>query len=500
MDKLPQTGLSSGSPQSKPTIHELVESLGIGPAQIYVILLGAGGINFAYGLAFTCLNVISVSAAADMHVGHAARGLLITSASTGLLIGAVMASAGDALGRVRCTATGYVLMAVCILLTAAPSTMNSWSMMVLSCGGIGFGVGLGLGPSIVMLSEMTPDRWKLTVRVCTAATYMFGVQCSALLAGLDDPTLKVLKWRKLLLYSAVPPTILAILSTIILPESPVLQAARGQHSNARHGFWWMAERNGQEQVLIDLMDYQDLPHIGSKLTGPGLYERLQVVFSWKYAFSLFAATFADFVFNLAEKGRAYANPQIFAEVSTLPAAWQIMVSDMPAQVTALLFVLVFLDSCARKNAVMLALCLMALGSFLLCVTGVQSLPRSPLAESGFQFALMSLAGGVKMGFAVLYQLAVEIFHPAVAATGSAVVICLGRFGSIVAPTLFEMCQESLGWPVYYYAIVAMSMIAAAFMSKVPSAAELEAASEKEDAAGSLLMHSSDSYGTISKLA
>mmetsp|Transcript_89873 Transcript_89873/g.155606 ORF Transcript_89873/g.155606 Transcript_89873/m.155606 type:complete len:487 (+) Transcript_89873:71-1531(+) len=483
-------------PLSKPTVHELVESLGMGPAQISVILLGVGGIHFVYGASFTCLNIISVSAAAEMNVSSGARGLLITNASMGLLIGAVVASAGDALGRLRCITTGYIMMAVSLVMTAA--TMNSWFLMVLACGGTGFGVGIGLGPSIVMLSEMTPDRWKLTVRICSSAMYIFGVQSSALLAGLDDPTLQALTWRKLLLYAAVPPTILAILSSALLPESPVLQAAKGQHSDAYHGFQWMAEQNGQKHVIID---YQELPQIGSSLTGPGLYERLQVVFSGKYAFSLFAATLADFVINLAEKGRAYANPQIFGEVSTLPAAWQILVSDLPAQVTALLVVVIFLDLCARKVAVMIALCLMALGSFCTCVAGVQPLPRSPFTESVFQLALMSLAGGCKMGFAVLYQLAVEIFHPAVAATGSAVVICLGRFGSIAAPTMFEICQAKFGWPVFYYTIAVMSMIAAVFMWRVPSAAELEVESV-EDAhdAGSLLMNSSPTYGTISKLA
>mmetsp|Transcript_147730 Transcript_147730/g.275251 ORF Transcript_147730/g.275251 Transcript_147730/m.275251 type:complete len:497 (-) Transcript_147730:47-1537(-) len=481
---------------NKPTVPELVESLGAGPAQIYVLLLGAGGIIFCYGIAFTSLNVISVSVANDMNVGASwTRGLLVTAASIGLMFGSAAGSAADSLGRLRCVTTGYVIIAASSVLVA---TMRTWSLMVLFCGGIGFGVGCGLGPGIVMMSELTPERWRLTFRVCTAACYIPGTTITALVASFDDPNLEDLVWRRLLVFASANSLVFAFLSALLLPESPVLLAAKSEYSEACHGFQWMAERNGKDHLFIG---YQDLPQILHSSVKLGWLERLRVVSSHRYAFALFAGCFADICINFTDKGRQYANPQIFNSAgSALPAAYEIIVTDLPAQILACIVVLMFFEKIARKIGVMVGLGLIVLGSCNLCIAGTQPEPRHWWMEALFQIGLMSLAGGCKMGYAVLYQFAVEIFHPAVSSTGSAIIILTGRLGAALAPIAFETIRARLNWPSFYLLIAVMSTVGILFMSQTPVKIDwgedsMDCVDGDGEAADLLSKHAGRTYGT-----
>lgn len=312
-----------------------------------------------------------------------------------------------------------------------------------------------------------------------------------LLAALDDPSLQGLKWRDLLWYSAGPMALIGIMATVFLPESPIFQAAKGEHSAALKGFRWIAIRNGKDHDI----DFEGPTARASSFTGPDLQEKLSIVFSKKYAFTTFAATYAAFCFNLTQYGALYANPQIFQRTSTIPPAWQMILSGLPGFVV-LLFASTLLDKVSRKSACVAALSLLSLGLMWVCVSGIHPPPRSRFFESVFQMGAGAVTGGAAVGFTVIYQLSVEIYPTIAAGTGSAVVMGVGRIGAIIAPALFEHIQAVLDWPDFYYLLAGLSAFGMVFLLLMPSTEELQIDGLGDAEVGNMVVKlHSQNYGT-----
>jgi hypothetical protein len=206
----------------------------------------------------------------------------------------------------------------------------------------------------------------------------------------------------------------------------------------------LARRNGKS-----ISGDYELP-AGKPVESVAISERLKMIFSPQVRYVTLAATFASFVCNITLYGGMYAGPQVFATTSSLPAAYQQLLTALPG-VIANLAAGGIGDYASRRSCVVFALVIGWSTAFAMIIGGGVPQPRSWGMETVFQYG--ALGGGVStaIGFTVVFQIAVEIYPPVASATGAAFVIGVGLIGAILAPDTFEIMQKTFGtWQSFYW--------------------------------------------------
>jgi len=444
------------------SIAEVVESIGIGWAQMLMFFLGVGGIFFVEGVALVCFNLITMSVAKDseLHLRDGDQGMLTTMSFIGLFAGVSTSGyVADVFGRRLPIIVAYAIMTLSLFLG---SVMQSWTPIIMAGFGTGFGVGFGMPAGIAMMSENTPVRWRIAMRAAAALMYNVGMAYICVFSAADDSSLQHVHWRRLLSNASIPCLILCVLSLAFLPESPVYYAAKGFKADAEKGFKTFAGRNSRS-----ISGAYEIPESDICQTAMTMINQLKVIFSPQLWFITLVAIYASFCANVTLYGTMYANPQIFGTVSPLPAAWQILLTAGPSAIAVIMVGLVG-DYMSRKTAVILGLSICSTGCFASCIGGGYALPRSLIAEVLFQYGTLITGCGVSLLFTVVFQISVEIFPTSSSATGAAIIIGVGRIGAIIAPQLFDfMWSKSGNWQSFYSFIGVCSLIGIILWMCVP---------------------------------
>jgi MFS family permease len=443
---------------------DVVESLGIGWAQLLVLLLGAGGIFFVEGLIFGAISTITLSVASDLVLTNTQRGMLSTLAFCGLGSG-IWASGwiSDIFGRRRVIVLSYAILTVSSFLCSVP---HNWTAICIAGFWAGFGSGFGMPPSIAMLSEVTPVKWRMAMSGAANSFFAVGAVYILALAAIDDATLKHLHWRKLLLSSAMPIACYALLAAVFLPESPVFYASKGMQMKAEEGFRTFARRNGK----IISGTYALLDSSKSETLTPA--EQAAVIFSAKRWFLTLATAYACFCLNVSYFGTMYAQPIIFAETSSMPAVYQNMLTFIAPAVASIVACL-FADNAPRKTCVLFALAVILSCNVATRMAGsVATSHRGWALEALYQYGSEVSGAGRAVGFVTLHQIAVEIYPPSSSATGGSFVMGVGRIGALIAPSLFEFMQSTFHtWQSFYFfmdVVVAISILMWMFVPFQPT--------------------------------
>lgn len=187
------------------SVEELVEALGFGPAQLRVLFLGPLGNHFCDGAELCLVNMVAMSTAADFGINASEKAALSVISLVGLTLG-IWASGflGDHMGRKPPIVASYALTSLVGFSCAAAQEYKT--LLVLRMF-LGFGMGLGMAPSLALLSEITPQSWRMKMRVCQTTAFAFGGFVVVLLAALNDATLLKLQWRYLMVAAAIPPAV-----------------------------------------------------------------------------------------------------------------------------------------------------------------------------------------------------------------------------------------------------------------------------------------------------
>lgn len=430
------------------SITKLVDRLGFGPAQLRAVGLGSFAMFFCDGSELALLPLISTSTSSTFGLGPYQEALMLTIALFGLMIGNVFSGfVGDTLGR-----RPAILMSLgtTALLGYASSLAMDYPSLILSRCLLGIGMGLGMGPSMVRVSENCPEKY----RIFCQGLRSFGASCAgpllvALLAGLDDPYLQELNWKRMIVIVAAFPAFFSVAGFFFLSESPVWLACTGHHSAARAGFAEVREQNSAHGVDVN---YEQPSIVVQEHLGT--VEQLRIVFSrssWRMTCSLMSISF---LLNLMCFGDSYGLAHILPDISYIPAAWQI---SMRQTFSALwiVFAIMIVNSMSRKNATIVGLLGITVGACAFAFGGAADMPRSVGREAFFQFGTNMLSFAVQMLFVAVFQFSVEIYPPNASSTGCAVVVATGRAGAIAAPMVFEHLRFTSGWWGTFYIFVGM---------------------------------------------
>jgi len=191
----------------------------IGPVRNLVVALCALVALFD-GMDLQIIGLAAPSIAKNLHIPIAGLGVVFSAAIAGMAIGAlVIAPLADRVGR------KVILVAAVVCFGAFTlATMTAGSLIVLL--GYRFGTGLGMGAAvpcaISLASEFVPARRRATV----AGVLFAGFPLGGVLAGvLGSRLIPTTGWQGLFVVGGVAPLAVAVLITLVLPESPIFLVA-----------------------------------------------------------------------------------------------------------------------------------------------------------------------------------------------------------------------------------------------------------------------------------
>lgn len=438
------------------TVSDVVADLGMGPAQLYVMLLSSGAVYFCDGVELKLVNIIATATAKDFNLLPTQRAGLSTVTMCGLMMGTFASGYfGDGVGRraptMWCLAFTAVLGLMCSLAPDYFVLLTGRSML-------GFAMGIGIPPSTALVSEITPEAWRIPTKAFSSAFAAIGGLFVAIMAALDDPTYQNLHWRHLMVMCSIPPAFWWAISQFLLRESPVFLASVGKHEEAKVEFRRLQQMNGKFDLNVDYVPPRDQAEMPDQAPRRPV-DAVRTLFSRKYWYTTTALLVACFAINLVSTGDAYASPQVLVDhTSELEPGWLFVVKYSIA-VAATVAAGLLAQVVPRKTSVILALVILSTVCISFATCAQWDGPRPPFISAVFMFGAHGSVVGNAIGTIVIYQLSVEIYPTTAAATGGAVVIGGGRIASVIAPMMFETMRESFHWESFYYAMAATCMVA-----------------------------------------
>lgn len=453
-------------------IHEVVDEIGVGRAQLLVLFLASGGINFIDGAEISAISSSTLSAANDFGLGPNEKGMLVSFTLLGMFLGIVLLGhLGDTYGRKKMVLAAYALVSFSGLLSAF--AQSYWALLLCRCV-LGFGMGLGMPSSIALLSEITPPSHRMLMRSLSYVCWSSGSICVALLAATDDPHLVHLSWRRLFVFLSIPAGLLFIAALVFLPESPVYLESIGKHSEARATLARLMSLNGSGYVKVDYKVIHHTPKAGATMS---LQDQLGCIFSADLCYTTLVVAYASCCTNLASYAFAYAAPQVLAETSATPAAYAMAISGVAA--CGINFLLWIISSnIPRKEGIIVSLSLGIVVMLLFTIAGSHSLPRPLFWEAVYQISLDSFSAASTLGYMVLFQIAVEIYPTCAAATGGSLIIGAGRLGAVLAPLVFERLKQFSSWQMSFYTMSSMNAIGILLLLWMPPVKVFESFAQK----------------------
>jgi len=453
------------------TAAEVVDSLGLGLAQARVAAL-ALGVWFTDGLDICLVTVTTPTMAREFHLTHAQRGLLTTAAMLGVAIGC-FGFVGDVLGRKPPIVFSYFFTVVMNVVTVGAGSFNTLFATRL---GVGIAMGVGMSPSIAMMSETTPKRWRMAMAGAKGIIGISGFLFGNVSMYVSDPTLVHLRWRALFLYYSIPGVFLGIAALLFLPESPAFLAHKGHQKAAVRVLDSMRRLNCRADVPFELAcpreDIEDRERQTDVQAGTlSMRSQLNVIFGRSLIGCTTAALILNLAINVIHYHQNYGEPQVFtsdaASLKLEPAA-QLMVANSFGLIGFPMTV--FSSMClSRRSGIVLAFAMVSALTFTFAST-VTASTKTWYTETFFQFSMCLLRGIFSMTWNFVHQFSVEIYPVACSTTGGAAVIGVGRIGSCVAPLIFELVSATSGVMVASYYIMGCVSIAVAFLTMllVPS--------------------------------
>mmetsp|Transcript_102390 Transcript_102390/g.186970 ORF Transcript_102390/g.186970 Transcript_102390/m.186970 type:complete len:520 (+) Transcript_102390:120-1679(+) len=473
--KLPgsaESDVADGIAEKEMPPGQVIEDIGMGPAQVFTFLLSAGGIWMCDGMEITVITVVTLAAAHDLGVSGMYRGLLSTSAFAGLVVGiAVSGRIGDTLGRKVPIVYSFAAVALLGLTTAV---LPSFWGIILFRALLGFGMGFGMPPALAMVSETTPAEWRIPMRSATNIFFQAAGIATCVIAGLEDPTLKEVNWRRLMAIITLPTACCGLLAHLFLLESPVFLASIGRHAEAERVFHWMSVVNGRP-CKYNIAGFSEKKQLQGVLT---FWEQMSIIFGKRYRYVTIAAMYGCFFINVVHYGHTYAIVQVTGKTTSMPAAWLSILTSCFAIVASLIGGVVF-QQLPRKEAACSSLVLALMSVCCFSYAGSIPTPRSRFNELMFRLGVIGIPTAAQLGYIVYFQIAVEIYPPNASATGGSFVIGVGRIGTVMSPMLFEAAQRfTRDWATFYYLLAVLSAIGVLLLAAAPS---IKAFSEIEDA-------------------
>lgn len=413
----------------KPSLQDVVEKIGFGPAHLRFCLTG-GGVYLADGAELLLITAVTRAVAEDWGLHPFQRGLAVTIVFVGVLIGNLICGPlGDAYGRRQMIITSYICIFIFSVLSSLVSGFGSFCAFRLL---VGFSFGIGQPAWNALCTEVTPRYWRIAMNGLSQTLFVAGEIYSAALILTDDPQMEHLHWRRLLQLGAIPSALFAFAAAIFLLPSPSFLALRGDAEAAKKVLDVMKKDNRCDESVST--DFQVVAPVSMSSSDFGY--QIRKLFSRHYWSSTVIVGLTCFGLNIVYYGCLYAFPQILPGLG-VTAGWELLVGalwELPGNAFGILCGMCM----PRKQAMKFYLFLMAccLSCFVMGVSMKVSAVTQALYHGGYY--------GIKfascIGYIVTYQYAAELYPTEIRTTGASFCIGSGRLGAMLAPLVFEGVQ------------------------------------------------------------
>eukprot|EP00929_Paragymnodinium_shiwhaense_P010702 TRINITY_DN115575_c0_g1_i1.p1 TRINITY_DN115575_c0_g1~~TRINITY_DN115575_c0_g1_i1.p1 ORF type:complete len:508 (+),score=56.12 TRINITY_DN115575_c0_g1_i1:122-1645(+) len=420
-------------------VADVLQDLGFGLGHVIQIIVG-GGIYFADCVQLVIMNPITKQVKKDFNLDNFDAALTVSIVFVGILIGNVASGPiGDSCGRRTPILQSYLGLFISSLVM---SYAFDFETLLLARFLMGYFIGLGIPAWNALSSELASPEWRMYSNTASQINFALGGAFGALLIEYQDPFMKDLQWRALTMQGAVPALFLFIVGYFTIYESPLVLALHGEHAEARQVLSSLRYRNGvDENVGVDVIAPGNPEEVRSKTFCETMYDGMSIMFGRYLRYTTMVLAFSAFACNvLYWGGGMYAFAAILPELQLLGSPAQnfllLSIIEGPAAIFA-----IALDSCvSRKSAVMFSYfgILVATAVF---AWGVEVKGKHPHASAALQIGMLTFRFFASMAFSLVYIFATEVYPTLTRSMGSSFVISTGRFGSILAPILYEVLME-----------------------------------------------------------
>eukprot|EP00746_Dinoflagellata_sp_MGD_P164518 gnl/MRDRNA2_/MRDRNA2_93179_c0_seq1.p1 gnl/MRDRNA2_/MRDRNA2_93179_c0~~gnl/MRDRNA2_/MRDRNA2_93179_c0_seq1.p1 ORF type:complete len:483 (-),score=62.44 gnl/MRDRNA2_/MRDRNA2_93179_c0_seq1:54-1502(-) len=438
----------------------IIEKLGFGWAQISQLLVG-GGIWAADAAELLIIGSITRAMSKEWDISANERGAAASIIYVGIGMGNMISGPmGDRWGRKPMIVSSFIGIAVFSCLSAAAVSFKQ----VLFCRAlVGTSIGLGQPSWNALGNEMTPKKWQGDMIMFAQCFFSIGECFAVALLYLDDPSMKHLSWRKLLVEAASPSVVMFIVAYFLLKESPRFLAVLGDRERAMNTLRWMRQANRKMEVELNLPASQEVASDANRWSS-SFYGPLQTVLGRWLLPTTVLYGFSAFVLNFMFYGGLYAFPQVLPTLKMDSSPVMILMigicTELPGNVLGARLV----NYLSKRTCIGLYICICILGHlpYAILIDG-SSAGLLPAANDGKVSALTEALLVIGMviakvagaaGWITIYTLVSQAYPTASRTTGSAVCISCGRLGSIAAPIVYELLLSLSGHAQRYFILIA----------------------------------------------
>jgi len=434
------------------TVADVVEDIGYGPSQLRTNIL-VNGSWLADGAEIFMISATTSAIAKEWDISGISIGLITSVVYTGTFLGNLISGIlGDSWGRRFPVVICFPVICLCTI--ASSLAQEFWQLLILRFL-VGFGFGVGQPSAVALLMEVSPAKWRCLNQGLAQIAFAIGELYCCMLLWLDDPSLENLRWRKLLVSAAGPALLFALLSWAFLGESPAHLESKGDLVGAEDVLDKMRRSNGQYHVDVSIElprgNHSGAPTSKSPETAGGL--QLHTICSGRLGMTTATLCFICFCYNLSVYGAFNAFPSLVPKLMTPIAGGSPVVAlasgallEIPCDLIGL-----WAGVCLpRKVVLYIYFAGIALSSALFAGGG----SFSTWSSSALWLGYYGIKGFPQIGSISLYTFAAESYPVAARATGTAVVIGVGRIGAVLAPLVYQGLHDATGSHQAFFILVA----------------------------------------------
>jgi benzoate transport len=421
--------------------QELSRTLAQGPLtrfQLYAIAVCIG-LNMLDGFDILAMSFAASGVKAEWHLLDGQLGKLLSAGLLGMAAGSLsLGPCADRWGR-RTVVLLAIAIAGCGMLasSAARDFYDLLGLRVVT----GFGIGGVIACVAVIVSEYAPDRWRRTALGAYATGYSIGATVGGALAAYAIPRYG---WRSAFVIGGTMSLLMLPVAWRKLPESLDFLLTRRPAS--------ALARINALLAAMHRPPVASLPEPGTAAHGghPSLRAQLALLMtpSTALVWTVFFCTMAGFYFIVSW------TPRLLNQAGL--SASQGLTGGVLLNLGGIAGCALYAAAAARADAHRLLLGALV-GSALLI--GAFSLTLTRLDAALWTALFVGIISNAAM--AGLYAVGPPLYPPAVRATGMGWAIGIGRFGSILAPTVSGALGD-LGWlPAQLYVLFSVPFAIAA---------------------------------------
>jgi len=447
------TSLTSfSSATNAPPLAEVIDNLGFGWGQGKALLVG-GGVWLADGAELLIISSVTRAVSDEWGLNAWERGSIVSIVFIGIMLGNILSGQlGDALGRRIPIVVSYAGILVLSILSVC--AWNFWSMVAIRCT-VGMAIGIGQPAWNALGAEISPAAFRIHMMAMSQCFFTFGEFFSAALIWYDDPQMKQLDWRWLILMGTVPSVLFLVTSYLFLMESPSYLALHGRVDEAEKELMDLRLSNGHGDGSVS---FKPVPPGAAQAS---TIDRMRIVLGPHLRFTTLVTCVSTVVMNFLFYGGLYAFPRVLPEIElAVSPAMNLMLGacmELPGYALGLaagIYLTRKTSIMGYLAAVFVSTCVFGFAASAMLENKAHGRETSRWIEVLLQMGLSVNKLFTSVGFLIVYLYSIEVYPTGVRATGTSVCVSVGRLGSILCPLVYEWLIDLTGGHLTFFWLMA----------------------------------------------